>query len=282
VRVVPVLEPRDARARFAALVRGPDEQLDLALGALLIAAEAEPVDVELELRRLDELAALARPEVERAGADPVARVRALADSVYGALALRGNTEVYDDPRNSYLNEVLDRGLGLPITLAIVLVEVARRAGVALVGVGFPGHFLVRSLESDLVLDPFDGARPLDERDLRALLARTTGGAVPFGRGLLAPAPPREVLARILRNLLGSFLARRDTASALAAVERLALIDRDQPELVRDRGLLRLAVGRLAPAARDLRRYLARCPEAPDAQAVRARLADARRRLWELN
>lgn len=271
------------RERFAALVDGvPDEAIDLAHAALLIGVEAEPrVDVGRWLARLDALAAEVAPLV-RAARDPAEQVKALVRFLYDEYGLRGNRDAYYDPKNSQLHHVLGRGLGIPITLAVVIVEVARRAGVPLQGVGFPAHFLVRHRDLDLFVDPFEPARLLGLDGCRALLERVTGGTTPFEPALLRPATNREVLARMLRNLKAVHLQRGELEAALGAVERILLVLPDAAEERRDRGLLRVALRRWAPAVEDLQAYLARCPGAPDASRVRGQLEVARRELWSLN
>ncbi|MCO5169902.1 MAG: transglutaminase-like domain-containing protein [Planctomycetes bacterium] len=270
------------RARFEALLRAGEDALDLGEAALLIGAEAEPgTDVARWLRRLDALGDEVRPRVQ-AARGPADQALALCRFLYDEYGLRGNRDAYYDPRNSYLHHVLARGLGIPITLAVVLVEVGRRAGLPLVGVGFPAHFLVRHRDHDLFLDPFDQGRPLSLAGCRALLEERAGGAVPFQPDLLRPASGHEVLARMLRNLKAIHLREGDLEAALGVAERLVLVRPDDPEERRDRGLLSAALRRPGPAVDDLAGYLARRPAAPDARAVRAQLEAAKRRLWELN
>lgn len=271
----------DPRERLAALAARQDDEIDLGLGALLIAQDDRPeLDIDAWLRRLDLLAAEAAPAVQ-AAADEADRVRALCRFLFDA-RLEGDRETYDAPDNSHLDRVLERGKGMPITLAVVLIEVARRLGLPLVGVGFPGHFLVRHRRLDLLLDPFDEGRELSEADCRAILERTTGGQVEWDGELLRPATPREVLARINRNLKGSHLRRGQLREAHAAVERLLLLLPDDPDETRDRGLLRAALGRPAAAVADLERYLQLQPRGPDRREVKARLDEVRRALWSLN
>lgn len=271
------------RARFTSLVEGvPDESIDLAHAALLIGAESEPrIDVARWLARLDTLAAEVAPHV-RAARDPAGQVRAVVRYLYDEYGLRGNKDAYYDPKNSQLHHVLGRGLGIPITLAVVIVEVARRAGLPLQGVGFPAHFLVRHRDLDLFVDPFEPARLLGQDGCKELLERVTGGTTPFQPELLRPATNREVLARMLRNLKAVHLQRGELDAALSAVERILLVLPDAADERRDRGLLRVALRRWAPALQDLEGYLERCPGAPDVARVRAQVDLARRELWSLN
>ncbi len=197
-----------ATERFVELVQGPEQDLALDEAALLLAAHAEPgLDVEAELQRLDALAASV--------SDPSAG--AVAALLFERLGLRGNTDDYSDPRNSFLNQVLDRQLGIPISLAVVMIEVGRRAGVAMEGIGMPGHFLVRG--GGEVRDPFHGGRALDHAACEALFRAIHGPTAPFTPAMLAPVGPRIILARMLANLRQGYVARRD-APALEWVVRL--------------------------------------------------------------
>src|SRR3954453_20308426 len=197
-----------ARERFAAIAELPDERIDLAEAALWIAAEEQPgLDPALWLARLDEMDARLRPRLQEVPGE-LDRVERLAGFLVDEVGLRGNAEDYYDPRNSLLNEVLARGLGIPLTLALVYMEVGRRAGVPLVGVGFPGHFLLRhSLYPQLLLDPFEGGRVLTEQDCRQMLEKLSGGSLPFDARLLRPSSPRQILIRMLNNLRGIYLNR---------------------------------------------------------------------------
>jgi len=193
----------DPVARFGALVRGPESGIPLDEAALLIAAVDHEVDVESHLRGLDVLAA-------STAADDVA---ALAHALFVERGFTGNTVDYGDPRNSYLDEVLYRRLGIPITLSVLMIEVGRRRGIDLVGVGMPGHFLVGA--DDRFVDPFHGGRLLDAAGARRLFDRTHPGA-PFADHYLDAVGARSVLARMLANLVGTFLGR-DPLRAIGAI-----------------------------------------------------------------
>lgn len=267
------------RQRFAELVLRPDSEIDLGEAALLIAAEGCPgLDVDRWLARLDELAAALRPRL--AGLDcEFARLGALLDFVYGDLGLRGNTDEYYDPRNSFLNEVLERRLGIPITLGVVCMEVGRRVGVPLAGVGFPGHFLLRhERHPQVVLDPFAGGRFLTPDDCIELLGRVSGGTVAFHPRLLRPLAPRQILLRMLCNLRGIYAIRGAARPLLAVLDRLLLLCPDDAENRRERGLLRLDCGDFWGGVADLERYLAGSPDASDARGLAELVVEARRLL----
>lgn len=188
--------------RFTELVRGPEEELGRRLDetGLLIAAHAvEGLDVEAYLSRLDEVA----------GACPTATGPGLVAYLFGTLGFSGNTDDYHDVRNSYLNEVIDRRVGIPITLAVVVLSVGRRVGVTLEAVGMPGHFLLR-LPGDppALIDPFVGEF-VSEEACRDRFHGLFGPDAPWEQGHLALTPPRAVVARMLANLRTVALARGD-------------------------------------------------------------------------
>jgi regulator of sirC expression with transglutaminase-like and TPR domain len=191
---------------------------------------------------------------------------------------RGNAEAYYDPRNSFLNDVLDRRLGIPITLGIVALEVGWRLGIPLSGINFPGHFLIRyeGQVARLLVDPFDGGRVRWEDEAQDLLDRVYGGMVRMRKEFLRSATRTEILARVLTNLKGIYLNARDDARALAAVERILLLRPGAVVELRDRGLLLARIGRTHEAVADLERYLDFSPAAPDAERVRSLIQDLSR------
>ncbi len=272
-----MVQPSPARERFAEIARLPDERIDLAEAALWIAAEEQPgLDPAPWLARLDDLGLRLRARLAGGDLDRVAELsRFLSDEV----GLRGNAEDYYDPRNSFLNEVLDRGLGIPITLALVYIEVGRRAGVPLDGVGFPGHFLLRhSVHPQLLLDPFERGRLLTTDDCRQILEKLSGGTLPFDPRLLRPSSPRQILVRMLNNLRGIYLHRSEFLRAIGVLDRVLLLDPDDVGARRDRGLLTLKWEDPERGIEDLERYLALEPEAPDHQSIETLIAETRRKL----
>jgi regulator of sirC expression with transglutaminase-like and TPR domain len=229
-----------ARARFAAIAALPDERIDVAEAALWVAAEARPqLDVTLYRTKLVDLANRASQRLASAQGTPD-RVAQLARFLHDDEQLRGNESDYYDPRNSFLCDVLDRGLGIPITLSIVWVDVARRLSLRAAGVGFPGHFLVQVAAEDgseILVDPFHG-RLLDLHDCAALLARSAGSGATLDPALLRPAEPREILVRLLRNLKHAHAQRDELEAAIACCERILLLIPGEPGEVHDRELLR--------------------------------------------
>ncbi|MBW3669238.1 MAG: transglutaminase-like domain-containing protein [Actinobacteria bacterium] len=249
----------DATARFRTLVKGPEPTMRLDEGAMLIAAHAYPgLDVDAEVARLDELAA-GCPEPSVAG---------MVSHLFGELGFRGNGDDYGDPRNSYLNDVLDRRVGLPITLSLVVMEVGRRLGVPVVGIGMPGHFVVRHEGVPRVLlDPFDGGRELTVDDCAERVAAIYGGAVLFTPSMLQPVGPRAMLARMLANLKQRFSMTGDAVGAEWALRlRTAIPEVDRRELGELAGA-QAAIGRYRAAAETLEGMAAELPGEAAAKAV---------------
>jgi regulator of sirC expression with transglutaminase-like and TPR domain len=212
--------------RFAGLVQRDDADIRLDEAALLIGAwEHEAFDVAPHLRALDGLAKRAAPAIEGA-TSPDEVGRALAATLFQKLAFRGNTEAYYDPRNSFLADVIERRVGIPISLSVLYMEVARRLGLDVGGVGFPGHFLVRvdGGRAPLILDPFRGGTALDRADLEALLVRSVGPDARLDDVSLSPSPKRAILVRMLNNLAGIYGRDGDTARSLEVLERVAALD----------------------------------------------------------
>lgn len=273
----------DARERFIALMTREPQAIPLDEAALLVAAEEYPdLDIAAYRARLDTMArsleARVAPELE-----PRRLVMLLSDHLFSHLCFRGNVEEYYDPRNSFLNEVIDRREGIPITLSIIYIAVGTRLGLPLAGVSFPGHFVVayRASPEPLFLDPFNQGRLLRESDFRLLHLEQFGPASRFAPALLRPATPHEVVTRLLRNLKQIYTAHEDFPRAIRCAERIVLIT-GLPEERRDLGILLTREGRLREAVPHLERYLADAPEAPDRARVEAHLAQLRSLLRQIN
>jgi regulator of sirC expression with transglutaminase-like and TPR domain len=270
-------EPGSPRARFAAAVQRDEVAIDLAEAALLIAAEAYPsLDVARYTALLDALADAARAAVERADSE-LARAQALVHTLAVEHGFSGNRDDYYDRRNSFLNDVIDRRLGIPITLSLVYIEVGRRLGLPLVGVGFPGHFLTKLRgASEIVIDPFFG-QILDDAACGERLRQMVGAQATFDRRLLRGAGAREILVRMLRNLKQIHAQAREHEAALACSERILLVEPGLTHELRDRGLLYLELECHAAAQADLQRFLTLLPNDPSAAVVREKLVALRRR-----
>lgn len=277
------MDPDPSLRSFAQEVGRADGEIDLARGALLIARiDAPDLDVSKYLGRLDELAAQAPAGAHRG--DPIQRLHRLREYVFEELGFSGNHEDYYDPRNSFLNEVLDRRLGIPITLAVTLIEIGRRVGLSLEGVGLPGHFIVRMevADSRILLDPFDGGGVLTPDACLDLVERAVGRRVPLGETAFRPVGHREILSRMLRNLKGAYWQRTEWAQVVRVIDRLLLVDPAAGAERRDRGVALAQLGEYGPGAADWERYLTDFPNAPDGEKVRGHLRRVRQKLAELN
>jgi regulator of sirC expression with transglutaminase-like and TPR domain len=264
------------RERFTALVQRGEADIDLAEAALLIAAEAYPrLDVTRHLAALDRLADAAEPRLSGATSD-LARARVLIHFLAAEQRFSGNQGDYHDVRNSFLNEVLERRTGIPITLALVYIEVGRRLGLPMVGIGFPGHFLVKLAGvEDIVIDPFFGCI-LDEQACAERLRSVVGQEATFDRRLLRAATAKEILVRMLRNLKQIYLQARELKPALACSERILLVEPELAHELRDRGLLYHQLECYAAAQLDLQRFLSLAPGDDSADAIRDKLIEIRR------
>jgi regulator of sirC expression with transglutaminase-like and TPR domain len=241
------------------------------------------LDVEHYLNRLSGLAEGARSVIS--DDDPTyVRAMGLANFLFQRMALQGNLDVYSDPRNSFLNEVLDRRLGIPISLSVLYLDLARQLGIHAEGVGLPGHFIVRVLCPDehLYLDPFHGGAELTLEDCARLVKRTTGYEGPLDPAWLEPPPPREILARMLNNLRNVYVGLRGYDLAIPVVEHLQMVQPDQEGHIRDLGLLHYHNGSLRLALTHLEKYLKIAPNAPDAPGVTEYLQSAARDLARWN
>ncbi|HWE23561.1 MAG TPA: transglutaminase-like domain-containing protein [Myxococcales bacterium] len=266
-----------AASRRELLRLAAHEPIDLARGALAIAREEYPnLDESRYLRALDEIAARVMRGLP-AGALSERRAGRLTSVLFHELAFSGNEADYYDPRNSFLNEVIDRRTGIPITLSVLYMEVGRRCGLRVDGVLFPGHFLCKVTldEGELIVDPFHRGQILGLPELKRRLAAAIGEAARLDRRVLRPARPREILGRMLQNLRSIYLNRRDLPRALSCVDRLLVFAPDDARVLRDRAQLYEMLGGAEAAARDLERVLSLDPNASDASTLRARLSRLR-------
>jgi regulator of sirC expression with transglutaminase-like and TPR domain len=261
-----------ARSQFAELVSLDDDQINLAEATLLIAAEEYTrLNIQDYLDKLDRFGDLARERAQGASdADHV--ISAINSTLFDELGFHGNRDSYFDPRNSFLNQVIDRRTGIPITLTVVYLEVARRIGFQVRGVGLPYHFIAKheSEAGDIFIDPFNGGRLLDTAGCAELLSEMTSGKEELQPEHLESVSNKRILARILLNLLGIYQAG-DPRRALATIERLLLINPNYAPHVRLRGMLLASVGDQTGAIAELERYLMLVPEAEDFDAIKEQI-----------
>jgi regulator of sirC expression with transglutaminase-like and TPR domain len=263
--------------RFRDAVAAERVRINLAEAALLCAQDVYPdLDIPDTIKRIDGLAETLKRRLP-ADFSTTHRLLALNNYLFRELGFSGDADNYYDPRNSFLNDVLARKTGIPITLSILYIEIGTRLGLKLKGVSFPGHFLVkiRVTGGELVLDPYDGGRSLSEEDLRERLARFTGEEAAQSLPLedfLESASPRQILARLLHNLKAIYLEAKDLDRALTVMNRLVILLPDAPEERRDRGLAYAQLECPRAAAEDLGYYARERPLADDAEKIAAQLA----------
>ncbi len=279
-------EPNAVAARFRNLIDRPDDEIDLAEAALLIAKSVNAdLDVSSYLSRIEALAAQLAQRLQNCTSE-TERILALNRFLFDEQGFAPNIDNYYDPRNSFLNEVLERRVGIPISLSILYIEVGRRAGLPLRGVSFPGHFLVKCKVDDglIVLDPYCRGVSLSLNDLQQRLREVKGGEVSRAiiAGMLVAANKKEILARVLRNLKAIYVERQDDNAALSVTEWIiALTPADALE-VRDRGLLYAKLECPRAAMEDFERYLELAPDAEDAPELRMRMVELRQAAARLN
>lgn len=275
------------RGEFAVLVSEEidEHQISLARAALTIARTEYPeLDPEKYIQQLEWYA----KRVEQMLPDlpePVQVIAGINYVLFGEESLRGNDEDYYDPRNSFLNDVLDRKLGIPISLAIVYIEVAQRIGFPLFGVGMPGHFLLKHYDvagNETFIDPFHRGDILTRADCQSRLDEIYSGQMPLQPEFLHTVTRRQLLTRVLNNLRNIYMERRDFRRALVIVDLVLAIHPRSAEDMKQRAMLRYALGQLRGAAEDLETYARMAPDASDADEMRQTALSLRRRLAILN
>lgn len=281
-----------ALSAFESMLRKEDSDIDLARACLMIAQDAYPaLDIERYVAAIDGLALRLHSRLPPAGGDEE-KVIALNQFLFEDLGYWGNTDDYYDPRNSYLNEVIDRKTGIPITLAILYMELGGRVGLALEGVSFPGHFLVRLplRRGTLMLDPFSGGAPVSEAELRQRLKRVIPeGAAPGVsvaelplEQFLEPASRRQILGRLLRNLKGIYREAEKPERMLEVLNRMLVVFPGAAGELRERGFVYQRLECWRPALQDLTDYLACDPDAADLDEVRGAVLELSARCARLN
>jgi regulator of sirC expression with transglutaminase-like and TPR domain len=265
---------------FEELAQAPDAAIDLGRAALAVARIEHPhLDEARELARLDALASRAG-----GGRDAAASLERLRRFLFEEEGFRGNDGEYYDPRNSCLNDVLDRKLGIPITLSVLTMEVGRRLGLEIAGVGLPGHFIVSATVGHraVLLDPFHGGGVLTPAAAAEVAARAVGRPVKIEDAHWSPCTRRQIVVRMLRNLKTIYAKQKDWGRALGVIDRLLLVDPETPTHLRDRGTVLVKSGQLWAGATEWERYLNRHPAAQDAESFRQELRRVRQELGSRN
>ena len=258
-------------AAFGEMARMPEAAIDLGRAAFLIAKIEHPdLDVTHEQARLDALA-------EKIGAGDVHHLRT---ALFEHEGFTGNAKDYYDPHNSCLNDVLDRRLGIPITLSLLAMEIGRRIGLTVRGIGLPGHFMAAA--DGVLFDPFNGGGIVSRGEAAAVVGRVLGKPVTLADEHFAPVAKSQILVRMLANLRGVYVEREDWAKARAVMERLMVLDPHAPGHLRDYGTVLMKQGNFTRGAAQWERYLEQHPNARDAERVKAQLTEIRRAIASLN
>ena len=277
----------DVIQAFATLVRSEieDERVDILRAALTFSRIDKPaLDIERYARRVDELAARVAAKIEDPD-DPVQIIAALNDVLFREEVFRGNTVDYYSPRNSFLNHVLDRRLGIPISLALVYMEVARRVGFQLFGVGMPGHFLLKHYDVDghaILIDAFERGSIVTEDDCRQKLDSIYSGQVALQPEFLLPVTRRQMLTRMLNNLRSIYLSQRDFRRAVQVVDLILVIYPRSPEDMKQRAVLRYNLNDFRGALSDFEEYVKMSPDASDAEEIKQTALSLRRSMAMMN
>ena len=273
-------------ARLTEIIEGPEADIPLIEAALLVASHRYPdIDVRHYLEVIGEFGSVLAARVD-SDSGPADRVVALNQYLFDELGFKPNAEDYYDPRNSYLNQVVDRRTGIPITLSLVYMAVGTHVGLTFNGVCYPGHFLVKCALPDgvIVLDPFSKGQSLGISDLQNRLRETRGGEVSRAivAGLLITASKREILLRMLRNLKAIYLRSNDLDNAIAIMNWIVVADPGQATEIRDRGLIYQELECSRAAVSDFERYLELDPGSSDSDGIRSRIIELRRSVSLLN
>ncbi|HKD79351.1 MAG TPA: transglutaminase-like domain-containing protein [Candidatus Angelobacter sp.] len=277
----------DLTQAFAMLVRSDveDEHVDVLRAALTFARIEDPqLDIERYVRRVEELAQRAGARIQDPD-DPPHVIAVLNEVLFQEEMFRGNTVDYYNPRNSFLHDVLDRRLGIPITLALVYMEVGRRVGFPLFGVGMPGHFLLKHYDVDgrsILIDAFERGSIVTEEDCREKLKDIYSGQLTLQPEFLLPVTRRQMLTRMLNNLRSIYLSRRDFRDALQVVDLILVIYPRSPEDVKQRAVLRYNINDYRGALNDFEEYVKMSPDASDADEIRQTALSLRRSMALMN
>lgn len=269
---------------FREAIDCPEDQIDLGRAALAIASQEYP-DLKIDdyLSQLDGLGQVVELRIgdER---NPYRIIAALNTVLFKELGFQGNRSEYYDPKNSFLNDVITRKKGIPISLSVVYMEVARRVGLSLEGIGFPGHFLVKYDDGDveILIDVFDGGEIRAREDLDRMLQQLYRGQVSYQPGFVAALGKRDILRRMLNNLKWIYLERGEPLKTLSVLDQLVILDPSAASEIRDRGLLYITLECYAQALDDLESYLRLTPDAEDAAMIKAQIESVRHRFVQIH
>ncbi len=274
----------DLYVAFREAIDCPEDQIDLGRAALAIAMHEYP-DLKID-DYLSQLDGLGQAVELRIGGEknPYRTIAALNTVLFKELGFQGNRSEYYDPKNSFLNDVITRKKGIPISLSVVYMEVARRVGLSLEGIGFPGHFLVKYDDGDveILIDVFNGGEIRAREDLDRMLQQLYRGQVSYQPGFVATLGKRDILRRMLNNLKWIYLERGEPLKTLSVLDQLVVLDPSAASEIRDRGLLYITLECYAPALDDLESYLRLAPGAEDAAMIKAQIESVRHRYVQIH
>ena len=267
-----------SRKTFQQLVTLPDAAVPLAEAALIVACEEYPqLELSPYLDMLDHIADVAQERLAPSDG-PLKTIEEINSVLFEKFGFRGNTDDYYDPRNSFFNDVLDRRIGIPITLSTVYIEVSRRLNVPIAGVGMPGHFIVKYFDhrEEFFIDPYSQGQILTRDDCRDRIYKQYGDGLEFSDRLLARVTNRQILWRMLNNLKDIYLKGHAIDKCLSMVDMMLMVDSEDLTQFRDRGLLRLQLRQFEGAGRDLEHYLQHSPHAQDREEIENHVKELKR------
>ena len=274
----------DLYVAFREAIDHPEDEIDLGRAAVAIATQEYP-DLKID-DCLSQLDALGQAVELRMGDEknPYRIIAALNTVLFKELGFQGNRSEYYDPKNSFLNDVITRKKGIPISLSVIYMEVARRVGVSLAGVGLPGHFLVKYEDDavEILIDVFNGGEIRFREDLERMLQQLYRGQVSYQAGFVAALGKRDILRRMLNNLKWIYLERGEPLKSLSVLDQLVILDPRSASEIRDRGLLYITLERYAQALEDLDSYLRLAPGADDVEMVKAHIESVRQRYVQIH
>ena len=286
-----------ARKAFEALIRGEDATIDLAMAVLLIAAEEYPdlniwhyvTQLDLLARKVLEVTGLPGADFSLSGetaqrVDALDMIHAMNKVLFEQEHFHGNHADYYNPGNSFLNQVLERQEGIPITLSLIYMAVGKRVGLPIVGIGLPFHFIVRCdlAHGSIYIDPFERGRLLSEQDCRERINRLFRGKIPFNALWLEPVSNRQLLTRMLANLKNIYIQQADYLRALSVCDRIVMLAPDTALERKDRGIVHLHLKHYTRAIRDFTAYLELAPQAEDVEDVHRQIKTIRQTIAMLN
>ncbi len=274
----------DLYVAFREAIDRPEDEIDLGRAALAIATQEYP-DLKVD-DCLSQLDALGQAVELRMGDEknPYRIIAALNTVLFKELGFQGNRSEYYDPKNSFLNDVINRKKGIPISLSVIYMEVARRVGLSLAGVGFPGHFLVKYEDGDvqILIDVFNGGEIRAREDLDRMLQQLYRGQVSYQAGFVAALGKRDILRRMLNNLKWIYLERGEPLKTLSVLDHLVILDPRSASEIRDRGLLYITLECYAQAVEDLESYLRLAPTADDVAMIKSQIESIRQRYVQIH